>query len=1545
MARRSNAAGIGPVKRERLVFENGRLVPSSRITRAGFLLLIGAAVALVTSGSGAPAAAAPQDTGSGPPEIDRLDREPKVAEEGDWVDFIAQASDPDGRVLRYRWDFGDGEAAEDDSAVDVASITHRYRDDGTYLASLRIDADDGESATERFPVYVVNVAPEIRDVSRTGAAVEGSTITFSVGAIDPGPDDELSYTWHFGDGGTGEGQNPEHSYDKDGSYRVTVEVDDGDGGKASHTIVVIVGSGYEYNLTGDVEASEDGPMAGVMGIRGETLASEGGRPGYCYVRFYFETSTAGGTDPDVGIHLSAVVRGGLSERTYAVGAVKTVPNLFYVSPDPWEDQNRSPQKIFGWVDTQRRFDHGDGRPDSFVSQGGALSIEYFDGKRVEGSFDLGLVELGPEFAGRDNQRPLRHASLSGRFAHELSRDGFGARSVDIYECIEDETFAVDTHFPDRNDQNIDPEDPELEVAFTAPYDPETLNEDTFRVEYRLAGGEYERLDGFLERVDDETVRFTPTYDLLDGVLYCVRVKAGEEGVRGLDGEVLEVPPPPTDIEEIAYWRRVTGGLQPGTRTVRACIAGGRPFEEAYEWGFATTVEIEHLRADVYQVQKDVKLVPGKHTTTLVYVRWSEKQDVHPDVQVKRFEADVFVEADGRRVYTPKNRTVVTRRDQFTDADVALLLATVNFHGWKPTKRSGTSTIEATVRPSDQNRKPPREFESKAPKTIEHWDLSPTLTFDYYLLPLFRWSEGIPAAEMAQVHRLVQEGAQFTTQNFPFVSTRARYRGVADVSGPWLGPFENKHGDFKVPLSFRSGNVLDDVLTGFVTGQEVSQVLGWELLRAVGNTTADAIVGIVPRDPAVDSWNGVMAAYYNASKHFSLVLGGKRVILLRYDEFEGMRPRTLGHEFGHFFGLCHTTEKAEATNACYPYATTHQGMRILPGGRQARVKADGYNGEAPDLKLLTSLLYPYSKPTWQAFISFGQYRDRLFENLERVFGSSSQIAMAPSMPEWMGAGLAMAPRPPVALRPPQDAGASTSTNIPEEPVLSVSGLLAADGSGALIRRVRPASDSTVAESLGGFGDSGTVSPPVEYTLELRGRDGSALASTAVTPLQARVTDTEPVEGAAMFFEARLPDREEAGEIALLGNGRVLARQERTPSAPTVTELDIRPAGDGKYRAAWTATDADGDALSFDVYYSPTAGSQARFAEGAPESDWRPMAVGTTRKSLDFSAANVERGPSPAMRVVASDGFNVGELVATLDVELPLTPLTTMPGAGGRLDPQGRISAFFSTELAEGAASLESMTLLDEDGEPVVADVSWDAGTWELILTPLGPLDPGEEYTATLRAGLRDQTGGALPADITWRFSTTGEREESDTEPAPEASVVDAVEPAPPAPVASASPAPAWDAPTYLTGEQAGSLGRDGVRFLWAEVSGDLKEEFAGNQNAGSALAQVTCEGDYGMKLELFDAPTLREAKRSVTLSLGEPLKAPGSYQAWAEYMQTANLFEVYSGAVDFEVLALESPGSPGGPRLIVEVRGEGLRTDGGKTASLHLRLDLNTTCEE
>ena len=91
----------------------------------------------------------------------------------------------------------------------------------------------------------------------------GQAIGVQVGASDPN-DDALTYDWSFGDGSSGTGANPFHTYETAGTYDVTVTISDGLGGTTmSHTAVVvdpltaIVGQGIDSDGDGFSDGFEE----------------------------------------------------------------------------------------------------------------------------------------------------------------------------------------------------------------------------------------------------------------------------------------------------------------------------------------------------------------------------------------------------------------------------------------------------------------------------------------------------------------------------------------------------------------------------------------------------------------------------------------------------------------------------------------------------------------------------------------------------------------------------------------------------------------------------------------------------------------------------------------------------------------------------------------------------------------------------------------------------------------------------------------------------------------------------------------------------------------------------------------------------------------------------------------------------------------------------------------------------------------------------------------------------------------------------------------
>jgi PKD repeat protein len=165
--------------------------------------------------------------------------------------------DPDGAILEYLWDFGDGDVGEG------VRPTHVYQSEGTYTVSLTVIDDLGLTDVATTEA-VIGAAPNQPPVAVPGQQYTGSTgrpVQFD-GSESYDPDGEIvSYAWDFGDGETGEGVEPTHTYTDLGIYFVSLTVTDDEGatGTARTTVVITPSSG------GAPDIDPGGPYTGVVG--------------------------------------------------------------------------------------------------------------------------------------------------------------------------------------------------------------------------------------------------------------------------------------------------------------------------------------------------------------------------------------------------------------------------------------------------------------------------------------------------------------------------------------------------------------------------------------------------------------------------------------------------------------------------------------------------------------------------------------------------------------------------------------------------------------------------------------------------------------------------------------------------------------------------------------------------------------------------------------------------------------------------------------------------------------------------------------------------------------------------------------------------------------------------------------------------------------------------------------------------------------------------------------------------------------------------------
>jgi PKD repeat protein len=157
---------------------------------------------------------------------------------GDKVYFTGVATDPDGKVTRYAWNFGDGKTGTG------TTTSHVYDVIGSYTVVLTVYDDQGNSSICQATVNVTTGTPPTCSFSFSPSSPSvGQGVSFSAAASSDSDGTIVSYAWDFGDGSTGSGVSASHSYGAGGTYTVTLTVTDNDGNVTScSNSVTVVGA-------------------------------------------------------------------------------------------------------------------------------------------------------------------------------------------------------------------------------------------------------------------------------------------------------------------------------------------------------------------------------------------------------------------------------------------------------------------------------------------------------------------------------------------------------------------------------------------------------------------------------------------------------------------------------------------------------------------------------------------------------------------------------------------------------------------------------------------------------------------------------------------------------------------------------------------------------------------------------------------------------------------------------------------------------------------------------------------------------------------------------------------------------------------------------------------------------------------------------------------------------------------------------------------------------------------------------------------------------
>ena len=170
---------------------------------------------------------------------------PKGGTTGESLLFNASASyDPEGQLLTYSWEFGDGTIST------LENPTHTYSTDGIYTVNLTVNDSMQDSYPQKL---IVSIGYPVAETGGPYMVYGIQPLTFNGSAsFDPegGP---LTYSWEFGDGSSSTEANPTYTYATEGVYTVTLTVHDGTYEVTASTTVTVMKS-----LSFDGENTDEG---------------------------------------------------------------------------------------------------------------------------------------------------------------------------------------------------------------------------------------------------------------------------------------------------------------------------------------------------------------------------------------------------------------------------------------------------------------------------------------------------------------------------------------------------------------------------------------------------------------------------------------------------------------------------------------------------------------------------------------------------------------------------------------------------------------------------------------------------------------------------------------------------------------------------------------------------------------------------------------------------------------------------------------------------------------------------------------------------------------------------------------------------------------------------------------------------------------------------------------------------------------------------------------------------------------------------------------
>lgn len=176
------------------------------------------------------------------------------------VSFFGTATDPDGTIARYQWDF-EGDGIFDFTSTTTGNTTHTFASDGVFAAMFKVTDNEGLTATAVATATAVRVGPTGSPTATIAVpnapltVTAPATVAFSGSGTDPGGT-IVRYEWDFnGDGvyefSSATTASTSFQYNSPGIFTAALRVTDNSGLTGIDTVDITVNIAASLSLPTD----------------------------------------------------------------------------------------------------------------------------------------------------------------------------------------------------------------------------------------------------------------------------------------------------------------------------------------------------------------------------------------------------------------------------------------------------------------------------------------------------------------------------------------------------------------------------------------------------------------------------------------------------------------------------------------------------------------------------------------------------------------------------------------------------------------------------------------------------------------------------------------------------------------------------------------------------------------------------------------------------------------------------------------------------------------------------------------------------------------------------------------------------------------------------------------------------------------------------------------------------------------------------------------------------------------------------------------------